>query len=72
MEGDKKLLTLLLDAMSLQLAKESGKGMSRSEALNNKKCVLCGKDAVKFKDDLSKKEFKISGMCQVCQDYHFE
>jgi len=37
------------------------------------KCPTCGKgislDA--FKDDLSRKEFKISGMCQKCQDSIF-
>ena len=34
-------------------------------------CVSCGYDKVNesdFKDDLSKKEFKISKLCQSCQD----
>ena len=36
-------------------------------------CPLCG-DAIdenSFKDELSRKEFKISGMCQKCQDRIF-
>ena len=35
------------------------------------RCMDCGKKRVEekdFKDDLSKKEYSISGMCQVCQD----
>ncbi len=37
------------------------------------KCPLCSKEVSKydFKDDLSLKEFKISGMCQECQDEMF-
>lgn len=38
-------------------------------------CITCGSGAVKaedFKDDLSRKEFTISGMCQECQDSVFK
>lgn len=37
-------------------------------------CPYCGHevDLSSFKDDLSIKEFKISGLCQNCQDYLFE
>ena len=33
-------------------------------------CPLCAKpiNEADFRDELSKKEFKISGMCQKCQD----
>lgn len=34
-------------------------------------CPTCGKPVGKFKDELSKKEFGISGMCQACQDSVF-
>ena len=39
------------------------------------RCPLCKSYKVKyndFKDSLSWKEFKISGMCQECQDKMFE
>ena len=72
MEGKNKVMTNILDAMSMKMAKDSGKGLKRSKALKVKKCVLCGNDAVKFTDELSKREFKISGMCQVCQDNFFD
>lgn len=38
------------------------------------KCPMCGNKIVKgeFKNELSKDEFKISGMCQKCQDNFFE
>ena len=42
-----------------------------SDSHNNKKCVTCGKKITKFKDDLSVKEYDISGMCQKCQDEMF-
>ena len=34
-------------------------------------CMTCGKTGIvaeSFRDDLSKKEYSISGMCQSCQD----
>lgn len=37
-------------------------------------CVTCGSETVKpedFRDDLSRKEFGISHMCQTCQDSIF-
>jgi hypothetical protein len=38
---------------------------------DGKQCVICGSEKIKpedFKDDLSRREFRISKMCQVCQD----
>ena len=37
------------------------------------KCPLCGEKIKpeEFKDELSLKEFRISGMCQSCQDKTF-
>ena len=42
--------------------------------IEQNKCPLCGKEIKMkdFKDDLSIKEFKISGMCQKCQDDIFK
>ena len=36
-------------------------------------CPICNSliDLESFRDELSRKEFKISGMCQVCQDKVF-
>ena len=45
------------------------------ENMDNGKCPFCGKDInpeTEFRDELSRKEFKISGMCQACQDDFFE
>lgn len=33
--------------------------------------VGCGGPAAKFRDDLSKREYTISGLCQKCQDRIF-
>lgn len=34
-------------------------------------CSMCDGPALEFKDELSKKEYKISAMCQKCQDEFF-
>ena len=43
-------------------------GRSRMLAIAGNQCVKCGKPANSFKDELSKKEYGISGFCQSCQD----
>jgi len=34
-------------------------------------CVSCGKKITGFKDEISHKEYQISGLCQKCQDSVF-
>ena len=34
-------------------------------------CSMCSAPAVEFKDELSKREYTISGACQKCQDVLF-
>jgi len=43
------------------------------DAVESGKCPTCNKpiDATTFRNDISLKEFKISGMCQKCQDNIF-
>jgi len=55
-----------LDALSERMF-----GRKRSDAMESNNCVTCGEPAIEFKDALSKKEYGISGMCQVCQDTVF-
>jgi len=55
-----------LDDMSLKSF-----GRSRTGSIARNACVICGEDASEFKDELSRKEFTISGMCQSCQDKTF-
>ena len=45
--------------------------MGRRQAQKVNRCVTCGKEANKFKDPISIKEYRTSGMCQVCQDQIF-
>jgi len=40
--------------------------------MSHQRCVSCGCHAGWFKDDLSAKEYTISGLCQQCQDDIFE
>ena len=35
------------------------------------KCATCGGEVGEFKDELSQKEFDITGTCQKCQDEVF-
>lgn len=44
---------------------------NRRIAIHADICVLCNEAAVDFTDDLSRKEYGISGMCQDCQDEFF-
>lgn len=47
----------------------------RREAIGAAKCIPapigCGGEATEFRDDLSRKEYRISGLCQKCQDSVF-
>jgi hypothetical protein len=52
------------------LAKEAF-GRTLTECHAEDKCVTCGEPAGEFKDDVSRKEYTISGMCQACQDQTF-
>ena len=48
-------------------------GRSRVECVDTGLCATCGQDALNtsFRDELSWKEYSISGMCQKCQDDFF-
>jgi hypothetical protein len=40
--------------------------------LDASRCPVCGGEAKNFRDEISRKEFSISGMCQKCQDLTFK
>lgn len=42
-----------------------------ANAIKQNKCPTCGKPVGEFRDELSRTEYKISGMCQECQDSVF-
>ena len=46
-------------------------GRNRRAYIHADKCVRCGGDASRFYDEVSRKEFTISGWCQHCQDEMF-
>ena len=41
------------------------------EKIKKEICPTCSEPVEEFRDDLSRQEFKISGMCQKCQDAVF-
>ena len=43
-------------------------GIDINASVSEKTCVLCKEPVIEFRDELSKKEFEISGICQICQD----
>ena len=43
-------------------------GRSRRLAIAGNQCVKCGEFDLWFRDELSRKEHGISGLCQGCQD----
>ena len=46
-------------------------GRSRRLAIAGNQCVKCGAHDLEFRDELSRKEHGISGLCQGCQDEIF-
>lgn len=46
-------------------------GVDRKAAITADVCSWCKKPATEFKDELSKTEYSISGLCQDCQDKTF-
>lgn len=44
-----------------------------AEEIKNNKCPFCNQtiDQTEFRDELSRKEYSISGLCQRCQDEVF-
>lgn len=45
---------------------------SREQAKKDFVCNFCKEPILSFKDELSKKEYEISALCQSCQDGVFE
>lgn len=66
-EAKDKEVVYSLDAIAKQCF-----GTDRTFAKAMKSCVICHQSADTFKDELSKREFEISGMCQACQDATFQ
>ena len=46
-------------------------GRDRVSSIESDKCSFCGGDASTFRNDKSRKEYRISGFCQKCQDSVF-
>ena len=46
-------------------------GFDRREFINKDVCISCGKSASEFKDEISRREFQISGLCFSCQQSVF-
>ena len=43
-------------------------GLDRVAAITTNTCVFCKDPDLNFRDQLSEKEYTISGICQKCQD----
>lgn len=49
-------------------------GIDRRQTIKSNKCSICGTSVSEdsFRDDISRREYHISGMCQYCQDETFQ
>jgi len=54
--------------LSLKKALNNMMGLNIEESIKNDICIVCKNKATEFKDEVSKNEFAISGLCQQCQD----
>lgn len=43
-------------------------GMDCNQSIETRTCAFCSATVTDFRDELSEKEFLISGLCQACQD----
>ena len=57
-------------AMEAHLSNLAGK--PRAATIQGNSCIICDRPAVEFKNDTSRREYAISGLCQLCQDDLFE
>ena len=57
------------EEMNKELMRAAG-FVSQVERFEEGKCLFCGKLVCRssFRDEIGRKEFKISGLCQSCQD----
>ena len=46
-------------------------GKDRQETVKAATCMTCDNTDLTFRDQLSREEYRISGMCQSCQDETF-
>jgi len=46
-------------------------GRDRKMTIRGNICIACGKPATHFRDEISRREFSISGLCGACQDKVF-
>lgn len=46
-------------------------GRTAGEAISTATCMACGKPVTGFKNEISAREYEISGLCQECQDIAF-
>jgi len=58
--------------MNIEIMEALGLGQMTKD-FREGRCPLCSKpiEENSFKDELSRKEYRISGMCQACQDNFF-
>lgn len=57
---------------SPQMEEMLNRTFGRTDAITNDRCVMDSThNATEFRDDLSRKEYTISGLCQECQDAVF-
>jgi len=61
-EGIERLITALIGTTL---------GINRKDTIAANGCIICGGEALKFRDKLSRTEYSISAMCQACQDEVF-
>ncbi len=45
--------------------------LGRRRSIEGNKCTWCGGGASEFRNEISRREYNISGFCQKCQDKTF-
>ena len=67
MNGKSREIEQLLEDLAVEAF-----GNSRKESFDKLLCVSCGNSAGAFDDLVSAREYRISGLCQTCQNEVFD
>ena len=70
--GKHPAIMALLETLAADISASNGnRGMSRSDALAQNKCCKCSGNASVFRDEASRREYRLTVWCQSCQDEFF-
>jgi hypothetical protein len=69
--GEMMVLTQKAEVIEKFLDRLTPNPEGRKGSIEKNLCTWCGGEATQFRNEISRREYRISGFCQVCQDKTF-